>query len=233
MTSRQPLTNSDENARQVSHHLTGNEPHASNTPEKEFTMTVTNDTDIREEVGSIDPLGKAHYDDAVAAISAFVTGNLPVPENEFRTLFQPIRLHGPEYDFSDDEIESGLFRMNHFVDPDRRQSECMSWIYETCEQRLIPEGYDFAVGQNDAGQTIYVHYEELQTWPSVPESAGMQNVNVSVSKQSFSDGTNRHIVTLDAGTAELTYESLCALIDQLRDAEALIETVNTISGKVS
>ncbi|MFI8660128.1 hypothetical protein ACIGKR_09065 [Rhodococcus qingshengii] len=196
-------------------------------------MTVTNDTDIREGVASIDPLGKAHYDAAVAAVSVFVAGNFPVSENEFRALFQPITLHGPEYDFSDEEIESGLFRMNHFSDPDRRQSECMSWIYETCEQRLIPEGYDFAVGQNDAGDDIFVRYDEVQNWPAIPESNGMQNVNVSVSKQNFSDGTNRHIVTLDAGTAELTHESLCLLIDQLRDAEALIETATATSGKVS
>ncbi|MCZ9635284.1 hypothetical protein [Rhodococcus sp. BH5] len=216
MTSRQPSVNPNENARQVSDHLTGNEPHASNTPEKEFTMTVTNDTDIREAINR--------------ELLEISNPSMSVIKNWERCL---IASRGDGYKMTRAQRKELKTLLGWCPDADKRPSTFWSRIHDYFEHNRTPEGFDYAYKQNEAGEDIYVHYEEIRTWPSVPESAGMQNVNVSVSKQSFSDGASRHIVTVDAGAAELTYESLCLLIDQLRDAEALIETATTPSGKAN
>ena len=65
---------------------------------------------------------------------------------------------------------------------------------------------------------LFVHYEPLREWPGVPTIDSAKPVEVSTSEQVFSDGTTRRIVGIEASNAELTYESVHTLIDQLKDA---------------
>lgn len=151
---------------------------------------------------------------AMEKLNREVHTTFPVAHDRIRAWFDTLEmLRGPGYRFDANEVEGAFYRMNHFPGSERRHSEFWNCVHEAYESNRIPSGFEF---EWEPG--LFVLYQPLREFPKIPGLTDVGNVEVSTSEQVFSDGTSRRIVSIEAGNAELTYESVHRLIDQLKDA---------------
>ncbi len=197
-----------ENAPDAGQGIEGSENHP---PTKQEQISMTDSTAV---MAAQEVIEKAAAEAVIANLKLDVLATFPVTDQDARAWSDILgRVHGPQHQLDSDQREVLLYRMNHFADPERRSSEFWSCIYDAYESNRIPSGFEF---EWEPG--LFVRYQTLQEFPKIPGLADVGNVEVSTSEQVFSDGTSRRIISIEAGNAELTYESVHLLIDQLKDA---------------
>lgn len=167
----------------------------------------------QEQISMIDDIS-AEANAATEKLNCEVRTIFPVSHDCIRTWFDVLeKLRGPGYHFDSNGVEGAVYRMNHFPDSERRHSEFWNCVHEAYESNRIPSGFEF---EWEPG--LFVLYQPIQEFPKILGLGDIGNVEVSTSEQVFSDGTTRRIVGIEASNAELTYESVHTLIDQLKDA---------------
>ncbi|MDV8065535.1 hypothetical protein R4P64_03355 [Rhodococcus sp. IEGM 1366] len=157
---------------------------------------------------------KASANAVIAELRRELEVTFPVTQSDVREWFDVLEtMHGASHKFDENRCEYTTDRLNYFADAERRVSEFFSAVYMYSEENRIPDGFDFEYSPG-----LFVRYEPMREWPSIREADGFRPVEVSTSEKIFSDGTSSRVVSIEAGNAELTYESVHLLIDYLTEA---------------